>query len=75
MTNKITKYFQETYTEHDNTSDKNKDDKNIPYKMFNPFTKTEVIEAVKKLKNNKSPGHDQITTEQLKNAPHRPYYV
>ena len=37
--------------------------------MANPFNTDEVKQAIKKLKNNKSPGSDGITAEQLKHAP------
>ena len=37
--------------------------------MTKPFTKEEVKSAVKCLKNNKSPGPDEITAEQLKHSP------
>jgi len=40
-----------------------------PMKMNIPFTKEEVKNATRKLKNNKSAGSDNITAEQLKNAP------
>ena len=44
--------------------------KNIqPLKMKSPFTTTEVQKAIASLKNNKSPGIDDLRTEQLKYGP------
>ena len=41
--------------------------------MNTPFTATDVETAVKKLKNNKSAGIDQLKTEQLKKGPSNVY--
>ena len=38
-------------------------------KMKTPFTKAEVTTAIKRLKNNKSPGVDEVIVELLKYAP------
>ena len=43
--------------------------------MKNPFKAEEIKEAVKRLMNNKSPGKDQITAEQIKNAPEILYRI
>ena len=40
-----------------------------PNKMRTPFTKAEVTTAIKRLKNNKSPGVDEVIVELLKYAP------
>ena len=40
-----------------------------PSPMTNPFTTDEIKAAVRKLKNNKSPGKDGITSELIKHAP------
>ena len=39
-------------------------------KLLNPFTTNEIKSAIKKQKNNKSAGCDQIRSEHLRNAPH-----
>ena len=39
-----------------------------PAKMTTPFDSTEVEKAIKSLRNNRSPGIDEIKAEQLKNG-------
>ena len=40
-----------------------------PHKMVTPFTADEITKAVKKLKNGKSPGPDNVELEFIKYAP------
>ena len=40
-----------------------------PCEMQNPFTAEEITLSIKKLKNNKSPGIDQVKAEHLKHSP------
>ena len=60
----VTSFFKDQF---------NKDAEKIqeipPTEMKIPFTPTEVTEAIKKLKYNKSPGMDNIRAEHLKNGP------
>ena len=46
-----------------------------PMQMSNPFTCEEVKNAIKKQKNNRSPGNDGITVEMLKYAPDKIYEI
>ncbi len=67
--NEITDYFKKLFTD-DESHNQNLNQIVInPCKMEKPFTGVEVEKAVKKLKNNKSPGSDQINAELLKSSP------
>ena len=61
----ITKYFEGIFKQEDTKEIP----KLIPQELKNPITCPEVKEAVKKLKNNKSPGCDNIPAELIKNSP------
>ena len=65
VTEKITEFFNEIF----HKDDMKKIFKIEPAKMKQSFTANEIKLAVKKLKNNKSAGSDEITAEQLKHAP------
>ena len=71
INDKITKFFERFV----NSNIINDISKTKPVQMKNPFKAEEIKEAVKKLKNNKSPGKDQITAEQIKNAPEILYRI
>lgn len=61
----VTEFFKDMFTD-ENT----KEIENIPpKKMREAFTEEEVRKAIKSLKNNKSPGVDEIRAEHLKNGP------
>ena len=62
---KITEFYNRLFNEENKQSFE--DIK--PEKMKMPFSKEEVIKAVNSLKNNKSPGPDNISAEQLKHCP------
>ena len=64
-TKTISKFFENIFNKSNV-----KDIENVnPTKMKTPFTEIEVENAINKLKNDKSPGTDNITPEQLKCAP------
>ena len=63
---KISKFFENFFNDKDIKEDFSHIE---PTKMKVPFTETEIKTAVKKLKNNKSPGPDNIVSEMLKNSP------
>ena len=64
-TEAITQHFEKTFNNEDATKVPHIE----PTKMKNPFTPQEVGKAIKKLKNNKSTGVDNISAEQLKYGP------
>ena len=67
VTLEITNYFKQLF----NTKDLSTQNQIFipPCKMEKPFTTEEVEKAVRKLKNNKSAGSDEIQAELLKNSP------
>ena len=65
ITEKIAEYYKELFNKKV-TNDLN----NIkPTEMTIPFTECEISQAIKRLKNGKSPGSDNIAAEQLKYGP------
>ena len=63
----ITKFFKNFFNNENENEEKIKTIK--PQKMKSPFTTAEVQKAITSLKNNKSPGIDELNTEQLKYGP------
>lgn len=65
VTRKISNFFKDQFS-----SQEMEDFNNIkPTEMKIPFSVTEIAEAIKKLKNNKSSGPDEISSELLKHSP------
>ena len=65
-TEKITEYFTKLFSEEEIKTDL---DEIKPIKMKVPFSSEEIRRAIKKLKNNKTPGPDNIPAELFKNCP------
>lgn len=65
VTKEVTKFFEEMF----NSEAFIEMNEIKPTKMENPFNTNEIKKAINKLKNNKSPGPDEIYAEQLKHAP------
>ena len=61
----ISNFFEKMF----HTTDAKEIEEIPPAKMKTPFTEAEVKSAIKSLKNNRSPGIDQITAEHLKCGP------
>ena len=62
---KITKYLKDFFNKENAETVQNI----TPTEMVNKFTAKEVKDAIKSLKNNKSPGIDELRAEQLKYGP------
>eukprot|EP00795_Rhopilema_esculentum_P008001 gene8001-13908_t len=65
----VTNHFKQCFYNENLGPDQNKQETIKPEKITKPFTTEEIQKAIKKLKNNKAAGCDNIIAEQLKHSP------
>eukprot|EP00795_Rhopilema_esculentum_P017828 gene17828-9525_t len=65
----VTNHFKQCFYNENLGPDQNKQETIKPEKITQPFTTEEIQKAIKKLKNNKAAGCDNIIAEQLKHSP------